>query len=101
MEGFLEEVAFGLTFEERFFMDADEEERTFQKEEKGMSMGTEAGMPKSHGEGGIAWYGVSIMCWKVRSRDKILKGFAVKLRSLDFVNDIELLNIFRRGVIWS
>ena len=28
MEGFLEEVAFGLTFEERFFMDADEVERT-------------------------------------------------------------------------
>lgn len=47
MEGFLEEVAFGLTLEERFFIDADEVERAFQKEEKGASMGTEAGMSKS------------------------------------------------------
>lgn len=53
------------------------------------------------GEGGIAWYGTSIVCWKVRGRDKILKGLTVKLRSLDFVNDRALLNIFRWGVIWS
>lgn len=55
IEGFLEEVEFGLTLEERFFMDAEEVERAFQKEEKGVSMGTEAGTSKSQvGEGGMA-----------------------------------------------
>lgn len=34
IEGFLEEVAFGLLLKERFFMDADEVERAFQRKKK-------------------------------------------------------------------
>lgn len=46
-KGFLEKVTFGLTFEERLFMFGDEVKKAFQEEEKAVSMGTEAGMPKS------------------------------------------------------
>lgn len=52
MEGFLEVLAFELTFEERFSMDGDEVKRAFQEEGIGVSMGTEAGMPKSQARKG-------------------------------------------------
>lgn len=81
IEGFLEEMAFGLTLEERFFMDPDEVERAFQKEVKGVSMGTEPGMSKSQGGKG-EWSGmVQAECvGRLRSGDKILKGLDCPVR---------------------
>lgn len=64
-------------------MDGDEVERAFQKEGKGVSLGTEAGMPKSQVGKGKPPH-TSIVCWKVRSGEKILKELDCQVSEFGF-----------------